>query len=170
MFYFLRKDPSFDKEKLFNYSGFKKILPTILLRFFISGLALAALAYYLDPSKFLEFVKEKPGVWIVVMFAYPLLSAYPHEIIYRAYFFHRFRELFPSDLSLILASSLLFGLAHIILGNWFAVVLSALGGILFSISYLKSKSLLAASFEHALYGDLIFTLGLGRYFYHGYAA
>ena len=36
---------------------------------------------------------------------------------------------------MILASGTAFGLAHLVFGNWIAVTLSALGGILFARTY-----------------------------------
>ena len=41
-----------------------------------------------------------------------------------------------------------------------------LGGWLFARRYQRTRSLLTVSVEHALYGVLIFTIGLGDLFYH----
>jgi len=41
------------------------------------------------------------------------------------------------------------------------------GGWLFGGTYRRSRSLGLVCLEHALYGDLIFTVGLGQYFFHG---
>jgi len=70
-------------------------------------------------------------------------------------------------MSMALASALAFGFVHIIFGNWISVGLSAVGGVLFAITYLQTGSLLAACVEHAIFGDFIFTIGLGEYFFHG---
>ncbi len=66
-----------------------------------------------------------------------------------------------------LVSGIGFGFAHIVFDNWVAPALCAIGGLIFAHTYRRTRSLALASFEHALYGDLVFTLGLGRYFYHG---
>ena len=47
------------------------------------------------------------------------------------------------------------------------VVLTAIGGWFFATTYARTRSLWLASFEHALYGQLVFTVGLGQYFYGG---
>jgi hypothetical protein len=39
----------------------------------------------------------------------------------------------------------------------------------FALRYLQTNLLFTASVEHSIYGILIFTIGLGRYFYHGAA-
>jgi hypothetical protein len=46
-------------------------------------------------------------------------------------------------------------------------VLTLIGGWLFARRYQRTRSLLAASVEHALYGVLAFTVGLGALFHHG---
>ncbi|MEU4707697.1 hypothetical protein AB0G00_14815 [Nocardia salmonicida] len=43
-------------------------------------------------------------------------------------------------------------------------------GVLFATRYQRTRSLLTTSVEHALYGILMFTIGLGDFFYHGAAA
>ena len=48
-----------------------------------------------------------------------------------------------------------------------AVALCVIGGWLFADTYSRTRSLWLASAEHALYGCLVFTVGLGRYFYGG---
>ena len=39
--------------------------------------------------------------------------------------------------------------------------------MLFAVTYHQTQSLLMTSVEHSLYGCLIFTVGLGPYFFHG---
>jgi hypothetical protein len=41
------------------------------------------------------------------------------------------------------------------------------GGLLFAARYAETNSLFTSSFEHALYGCWLFTIGLDPYFYHG---
>ena len=51
--------------------------------------------------------------------------------------------------------------------NELAVVLTLVGGWLFARTYLRTRSLLATAVEHAAYGCLLFTVGLGRWFVTG---
>src|SRR5262249_4476515 len=110
--------------------------------------------------------KTAPALWFLVMVVYPIVSVYPQELLYRAYFFHRFRPLFGNGPTMIVVSALLFGFVHIIFGNWISIALTAVGGALFGITYRNSRSLLLTCLEHTLFGDFIFTIGIGRYFYH----
>jgi CAAX protease family protein len=79
----------------------------------------------------------------------------------------RYHELVSSPAAVILLSAATFSFMHIIFRNPIAVALTFLGGILFAWRYHHSGSLAASTFEHALYGCLLFSLGLGEYFYHG---
>jgi len=101
------------------------------------------------------------------MALYPVLSVYPQGIIYRAFFFERYRGLFPNALLLIMMSALAFSFAHIIFRNPIALSFTFIGGLLFSWRYSGTGSLFTSSLEHALYGCWMFTIGLGQYFYKG---
>lgn len=137
----------------------------VALRFLAGATALTALVATLLPERFLELPRERPLLWAMVMVGYPVLSVIPQELLYRTFFFHRYRRLLGA--STWLASALVFGWAHLLFGNWIAVALTIIGGGLFADTYRRTGSLGLASLEHALYGQLVFTIGLGRYFYGG---
>ncbi|HXZ68156.1 MAG TPA: CPBP family intramembrane glutamic endopeptidase [Alphaproteobacteria bacterium] len=106
--------------------------------------------------------------WAIIMVFYPLVSAFPQELIYRTLFFHRFGALFGNARALAAAvNGILFGFAHIMFGSWISVVLSGSLGFVIAWRYSRARSFWGAWFEHALYGDLVFTVGLGRYFFTG---
>ncbi len=142
-------------------------LRPIVIRFALCALLTAMLVALWKPTYFLSFVCERPVFWAFVMVAYPILSVIPQEIIFRSFFFQRYGKIFPSNLSMILASGVLFGAAHLIFQNWVAPLMCVVGGMFFAQTYAKTKSLALAVIEHALYGCMVFTVGLGPYFYHG---
>jgi hypothetical protein len=165
----LLRDPAFDSRRLRRLP--ERLSPCLrrLAWIFVPGallLLLWALASPdLDPF---GLPREKTGLWLAVLVFYPLLSALPQELIFRAFIFHRYRTVFTTPRTMILASAASFGLAHLILGNAMAPVVSVLGGALFAYTYWKSRSLPLVGLEHALWGDWLFTLGYGRYFYGGH--
>ncbi|MGB7845316.1 MAG: CPBP family intramembrane glutamic endopeptidase [Candidatus Acidiferrum sp.] len=163
----LRHDPSFDSARLLSWSGVRPRLPLLLLRDAVFLLMLAVAIRIFAPQLLFSFVKRAPLLWAIVMLLYPLVSVYPQELLYRAFFFLRYQPLFGSGWTMLLASALAFAFVHIIFGNWLAVGLCVIGGFLFSINYLYSGSLLFTCLDHALFGDFLFTLGLGQFFYHG---
>lgn len=107
------------------------------------------------------------GLWLIVMCFYPVLSVIPQGIIYRGFFHSRYGSLFKHKWHRILVASLLFSFCHIFFLNFYAIILTFLGGILFNLSYEKTKLLWVSNLEHAIYGDMLFTLGYGIYLYHG---
>ena len=164
---YLRMSPTFNAERLWQWPAGYKVLLTVLVRFLIAGLALTLLVRLLWPEAFLSFPRRRPDFWGLVMVLYPILSVIPQGIVYRAFLFHRYRPLFKNGLLFYLIGSLAFAWAHVIFKNPAALALTAVGGLLFARTYLKSESLLMSSLEHALYGDLAFTVGLGMFLYHG---
>lgn len=142
-------------------------LRPMLLRFAVCALLTSTLVALWKPGIFLSFVCERPLFWAFVMVAYPLLSVIPQEIIFRSFFFQRYGRIFPTNALMIGASALMFGAAHLIFQNWVAPLMCVIGGFFFAQTYARTRSLALACIEHALYGCMIFTVGLGTYFYHG---
>jgi membrane protease YdiL (CAAX protease family) len=139
-----------------------------ILLTFAFAVPLFVLAVWLfAPDSLFALPRQRPLIWLLVMLLYPLLSVYPQEIIFRAFFFHRYRTLFGDGAGLVVSSAAAFGFVHIIFRNWLAVGLTLAGGILFARSYRRTRALLFVAVEHALYGCLIFTVGLGHYFFEG---
>ena len=64
-------------------------------------------------------------------------------------------------------NGLLFGFAHIVVASEVAVIGTVLGGFLFAIRYAWTRSFWAVFIEHTIWGWLIFTIGLGRFFFSG---
>ncbi len=164
---YLLLDPTFPRHQLWNAAGTKRGLRWMLIRFAVGAALLTAATAIFEPDLFLRLPRERTGLWIAIMCFYPIFSVYPQEIIFRTFFTQRYAAALGSNAALVIVGAAAFGWAHVIFGTTLAVLLSALGGLLFMTTYLRTKSTLAASIEHALYGDLLFTVGLGWYFYSG---
>ena len=106
-------------------------------------------------------------MWAAVCLLYPLLSVYPQEIMFRTFFFHRYSDLFRRPSVAIAVNAVLFGWAHVIVHNTMAMLLTTVGGLLFASSYARSRSTLLVAVEHALYGDFVFSVGIGGMFVNG---
>jgi hypothetical protein len=157
----LLRDRTFPRSSLWNAQGAKAALPGILIRFAILGGLLTWLTAAARPDDFLSLPRERPGLWLLILVAYPVLSVWPQNLIYRALVLTRYGPLVGAGLPAMLLSAAAFSFGHIIFGNATALALTLVGGVLFARTYLHSRSLLAASIEHALYGVLAFTVGLG---------
>lgn len=160
-------DRFFDRRQLWNPGVFRRHVARTL-RWFVPGAGLVAIGTAaLRPDLLMTFPQAYPGVWVVLMVTYPVVSVYPQEIIFRAFLFHRYHAIFPSTRSKIVVSSLAFGIAHIVFANWAAPVMTTISGVLFARTYVKTQSTLQVTLEHGLWGCFAFTVGLGWYVYSG---
>jgi hypothetical protein len=160
-------DPRFDRAKIWNIAPLPSHAGVMLAIFAVVALALWLGVRRFAPQLEWSFVREHPAFWAVVMVGYPVFSVYPQGLLYRAFFFERYAPLFPDRWTMIVASAAAFAFLHIIFRNPLAVGLTFAGGLLFAFRYAETGSLATSSFEHALYGCWLFTVGLGQYFYHG---
>jgi hypothetical protein len=176
-------DPTFDRRQLWNAAALRRWRWRVLALVVAFAIGAAALVLLLDPDAFLAFPIYRPALWAAIMLGYPLASVYPQEIIFRTFLFHRYGPLFsgrrsPSPAAgqphhwrhesmLIAASTAAFCFAHLMFQSGLVLVLTAIGGFVFARTYARSRSTLTVAVEHALYGCIIFTIGLGRHFYLG---
>jgi membrane protease YdiL (CAAX protease family) len=159
----LIRDKSFDR-KLFGLNGFKS-WKFLFIRFLIFALVSTLLVFIIDPENLFILPRKQLFLWGMIMIFYPIWSAYPQELIYRSWYFHRYRSLFKREWVFIFLNALLFSFSHIIFRNWLAIVMTFFGGLMFAYTYRKSNSLMTVFIEHLLYGNYIFTVGIGQYFY-----
>ena len=118
----------------------------------------------LDKNLLFIFPKTNFKLWLIVIFIYPFLSVIPQELVYRVFFFQRYfpninRFYFPTFLNLVV-----FAYGHLVFSNMHAIIITAIVSPIFTYAYLK-KSFLTCVILHSLGGQIIFTLGLGKYFF-----
>lgn len=144
-----------------------KNLQSILIRWVVACGLMLGFLYWYSPEQVFYLVQTRPGFIPVLLMMYPILSALPQEFVFCSFFFHRYQRFFGAGTGMVLASALVFAYAHILYINPVAPVLSLAGGLIFAQTYRKTKSLSLVTIEHALYGNALFIMGLGVYFYSG---
>ncbi|QED36906.1 CPBP family intramembrane metalloprotease [Antarcticibacterium arcticum] len=161
-FILLRLDSGFEKKNLYtlNKPALKKSVPRLI----IVSVLLMWFTWWIFPDLLLYYPKENFESYLITFFLYPIASVIPQEIIYRVYFFHRYKEIIPERFLLMLSNAIIFGLTHWIYANWVAPIATFLVSWIFIYTYLKSKSLLNVSLEHYFYGLIMFTIGFGYFF------
>lgn len=164
----LALDPDYRLKKLLYRPENSKVRKEIILKSLAIFAFLGFLVFMMTPESLFEFPRQRPAIWLIVILLYPFLSALPQELIYRELFFHRYEELFSHGRTMVAVSALSFAFLHIIYDNWWAVGLSLAGGFLFARTYEKTGSLWWVAVEHAIYGCLVFTVGMGRYFFESF--
>jgi len=154
--------------KLLSRDFKKEDLSFVLKRFVLMAAVMIFFVLRYTPELFLILPKTQTLFWLSLMFIYPVLSAYLQEVLFRTFFFKRYKRLLgKNSLNLIVFNALLFSYMHIVFLNPIAIGFTFIGGLLFAHTYLKTRSTLLVSIEHALYGNTLYTIGLGYYFYHG---
>ena len=152
-------------KKIFNINI--NILIRIIIRWIFASLILLIITFYFFNEKFFIIQNNKPEILWKIMILYPIFSALPQEFIFCKFFFYRYKSIFKSDNNLVISSALFFSITHILFLNFIAPILSFIGGLLFANTYNKHRSLLLVSIEHGLYGNTLFFIGLGWYFWGG---
>lgn len=166
-FYVLIKDRKFNRKNFFRNEVVNANIKVVLIQFFGISATITLFMFIFMPDLFFSLIKQNPILWAMVIVLYPLLSVYPQELVYRAFFFHRYKKLFKSKNQMILVNAFLFGFMHIIFHNWIAVIFTIGGGYIFAKLYDKTHSLTVLFIAHSLYGCMLFTIGLGDFFYTG---
>ncbi len=171
-------DRSFPKRNLWNGRETRAEMRRILGLFAVGAALLFGLAFVLDgftpylrradgASAFLWLPMNAPWALVFIAIGYPWFSCYPQEITHRAFFFHRYRPIVPGRWAMIGVNAVAFCWLHAPFWNAIALALTLPAGVLFAWTYDRTRSTLAVTVEHALYGWWVFFTGLGWFVYAG---
>jgi hypothetical protein len=163
----LWRDPTFDRSKLFSLGDLRGSLRSIALRAAVAGAVITGLVLLLRPAAFMAMPGQAPGLWLAGLVLYPVVSAWPQEVVFRLFFFHRYEPLFGRSTWLVAANAVAFGFIHTIYPNAVAPLLSVPAGLLLALTWRRTRSMGPVWLEHTAYGLLLFTLGLGDFFFDG---
>lgn len=141
----------------------KRDIAAFIIRLLIAGSLILISGFLLRRGNFFQ-VPFEPVLIPLLLIGYPVVSVLPQEIIYRLFFFERYKSLIDSIARMLLVNALSFAFMHIIYGNITAVILSFAGGVLFSWTYARNGLLLLTVIEHSFYGYLIFLAGYAPFF------
>lgn len=131
------------------------------LKFIVIICLTTAYVWWVDKDSFFVVVHYKTLLWSFILFVYCIFSVYPQELIFRTFFFQRYQELFSNNSLFIFVNAIVFSLAHIFYRNTLVLVITFLGGILFALTFNRTRSTIMVSIEHAIYGCWLFTVGMG---------
>ncbi|MFT7072912.1 CPBP family intramembrane glutamic endopeptidase [Patiriisocius sp. Uisw_017] len=150
---------TFSIEKEMDWKLFWK---RTIITFVLIAVITITFVWYTKPSALFLMPLAKPWMYVTILFVYSLFSVWPQEIVYRTFFFERYKPLFKNEKVLIFANAFVFSLAHLFFKNTLVLLLTFVGGILFGFTFLKFKSTTAVTIEHAVYGNWLFTVGMGQ--------
>ena len=158
----LLQDPTFDRSVLTRFDA--SYLKGSITRMILITILLSWFTWWIYPQLFFMYPLRNIEGYLITFFLYPLASVLPQEIIYRVYYFHRYRKLVPETSLLMLSNAIIFGLTHFIYANWVAPIATFLAAWLFIYTFFRTKNLLNVSLEHYFYGLIMFTIGFGHFF------
>lgn len=158
-------DRSFPRRELGRLGRVREEWRGIALRSLAAAAVVAGVVLARDLPLF-DLPRRNPRLWVLVLCLYPFVSAWPQELVYRTFFFHRYGGLLGRR-GTIVASGVAFSLLHVVFADPIAPILTLPAGLVLADRYARHRSLAAAWVEHALYGTAVFTLGLGWAFYRG---
>jgi len=142
--------------------NWKRFWAETSIKLLIIAILTSVFVWFTDRGMFFDVVINKPLLWLVILIVYSLFSVYPQELVYRTLYFQRYEQLFKSKKLFIFINAIVFSLAHTMFRNPLVHIITFLGGILFALTYYKTKSTLLVSIEHAIYGSWLFTVGMGN--------
>ncbi len=151
------------KWKSVNRENMKLIIP----RWILACIGMCVFMYFYAPERMFTLAYEHPLKIIMIFTIYPILSALPQELIFCSFFFHRYKGFFKTPMVRIIMSAIVFAYAHMLYINWIAPTFSLIAGLIFAHTYSKTKSLALVTVEHAMYGNAMFLIGMGVYFWSG---
>lgn len=166
-------DPRFDARQLWNAGAFGrdvKRLFTLLIPGWLVLIGFTVVLIHvgvLPENGLFRLPREAPWLAGFILIGYPVASCYPQEISHRAFFFHRYEPVLGSGLGLIIANAIAFSWFHAPFWNPWALGMTLAGGLLFAWTYHRTRSMLAVTVEHALYGWWAFMTGAGWFVYAG---
>jgi membrane protease YdiL (CAAX protease family) len=142
----------------------------------VAGFAAAAFACALAVSwvttggRPFAFAAGNPGLLLLILAFYPVLSALPQELVFRPLWFRRYGALLPGGPAGIVLNAAVFAFAHLMYWSWIVAAMSFAGGLAFAWAYRVRGSFPLAVVLHAVAGQIVFLLGLGMFFYSGNVA
>ncbi len=119
------------------------------------------------PDRFFALAHQRPLFLLLIALLYPVLSALPQELVFRALFFRRYGALLPGPVPAIVLNAALFSLAHLMYWSWIVAAMTFFGGLAFAWAYEARRNFVLALLLHSIAGWIIFALGLGIFFYSG---
>ncbi len=162
---YLRRNSEFKTRDLIRFGVHRKELFKHGIAIILVALTMFLVLFFFDRDNLFNLGRANWQILLVLCFFYPVFSAYGQEVIYRLFLFNRYKYIFKEDKRLVWASSIVFSFVHIVYYSHVSIILTLLLGLYLSKVYVKTKSVLLTAILHGIYGNLVFIIGLGQYFW-----
>lgn len=133
--------------------------------------ATAALSYGIvrttHPEALFALPLQRPQMMLTIALFYPVISALPQELVFRALFFRRYARILPAGRAALVLNAGVFSFAHLMYWSWTVIALTFAAGLVFAHASEVRRNFPMAVVLHALAGVVLFAFGMGAYFYSG---
>lgn len=165
IFLILKFTTDFSMRELVYLRPDRRDITNNLIIILSGGLLMLAGVYLFERERLFDLPRGNILVWSILCTFYPVFSAYGQEIIYRTFLFRRYESLFKKKWAVILASGTAFSFVHIVYYSPVSIILTFLGGLYLAQQYARTRSVLFTAILHGIWGIIVFTIGLGEYFW-----
>jgi len=97
-FFFLRRDPNFDRRALWGAGPFPKGWTSVAIPFCGAAAALGFAVWRWAPQRLFDLAAQNTILWALLLCLYAVLSVYPQGLVYRTFFERRYAALFGNFL------------------------------------------------------------------------
>ncbi|WP_095588456.1 CPBP family intramembrane glutamic endopeptidase [Actibacterium ureilyticum] len=162
----LNRSPGFRWSALLDGAG-RIDLRLVLGLAVVTAATCVAIMSWVAPGNLFGLARHQPRLLVMILLLYPILSALPQELIYRALYYARYGALLPDRHVGLMLNAAAFSLAHLMYWSWIVALMTFCGGLVFAHSYVRQRNFPQAVVLHAIAGQLIFAIGMGIFFYSG---
>jgi len=148
--------------KLSKCISWRLFWKAVFLKLIVVVVASTWFVWFYHRELLFNVVINTPFVWIKFLFIYSIISVFPQELVYRTFFFKRYEMLVSNKSLFLFLNATFFSMGHLFFKNPLVIGLTFIGGLVFAVTYNKSKSTLLVTLEHSIYGCWLFTVGLGK--------
>ena len=83
----------------------------IIIKFLIIAIVTTSFVWFTDKQVLFNVVLNKPKLWVIILLVYSFLSVFPQELIYRTFYFQRYKNLFSNEKLFIFVNAIEIGRA-----------------------------------------------------------
>ncbi|MFD1613748.1 CPBP family glutamic-type intramembrane protease [Gelatiniphilus marinus] len=150
-----------EKIQISKNLNWKLFFKQTLVKFLGIAMVTTLFVWFTNKEALFSVLLNKPILWFLILIIYSVFSVYPQELVYRTFYFKRYSGALKNKNLFLFINAIMFSLGHLFFKNPLVLVLTFFGGLLFAVTYNKTKSTLLVSIEHAIYGCWLFTVGMG---------
>lgn len=128
-------------------------LKQLVIKFLLIVISTSIITWMYYRYDLFNAINQNPVKYFIFLGVYIIFSVLPQEFVHKKFYFLRYQSIFQHKWKLILINSFVFSLCHLFFENLLVMIITLIGGVVFSLSYYKLESFKLICLEHGLYGS-----------------